>query len=232
MAFPYALYGGATRSDAISGLSPAFTQALLNLYAGAPPEVQRELGINSAYRSPEVQAKLFNASDRSGHSVAAPGKSRHNFGDAVDLYGFGLKGGGNVSDATKQWVRNNAGRFGLAFPMSYEPWHLQLAKGDAGSQEAPGNLSDVFAGAIGDTGGDTGDPVSGLVSSLAGGSIPGLAPGNVGMVAQSQGITPDIQPLPSAIPGMAPPTKRLGVPAGSLADLFKVRDIGLAGSVA
>ena len=126
--FPYKLYGGATREDAISGLAPAFREALLRMYAAAPPEVQAELGLNSAYRSPERQQELWNASDKTGRMVARPGKSRHNKGDAVDLYGFGLGGGKTnlVSQATRDWVNQNAGAHGFEFPMSYEPWHMQM----------------------------------------------------------------------------------------------------------
>ncbi|MET0718185.1 MAG: M15 family metallopeptidase [Pseudoxanthomonas sp.] len=126
--FPFRLFGGATRPDAISGLNPDFSRALLDLYTAAPRDVQSELGLNSAYRSPAVQKVLWDRSDKTGHSVAPPGKSRHNFGTAADLYGFGLTKD-SVSQATKDWVRQNAGGFGLTFPMSHEPWHIQLAGG-------------------------------------------------------------------------------------------------------
>lgn len=140
MASPYRLIGGATRPDAMSGLTPQFNEAMTALYNAAPPEVQAELALTSAYRSPEVQKKLFEASDRSGKMVAPPGKSKHNFGTAADLAGFGLKGGGKgVSEATKAWVKQNAGKFGLTFPMDYEPWHIQLASagGAQGTGQAP-----------------------------------------------------------------------------------------------
>jgi hypothetical protein len=136
MAFPYRLYGGAARSDAISGLNPAFASALTDLFNAAPPEVQAQLGLASAYRSVARQQELWNASDKSGRWVAAPGKSRHNFGEAADLYGFGLKNAGNVSQATRDYVHQNAGNYGLAFPMSYEPWHIQLARSQG--QSGPG----------------------------------------------------------------------------------------------
>lgn len=125
--FPYRLYGGATRPDAISGLQQAFRTALINLYGAAPPEVQRELGLTSGYRSIARQKELWDASDKTGHTVAYPGHSEHNFGLAADLAGFGLsQGGPQVSQATKDWVYANAPKFGLNFPMKYEPWHVQL----------------------------------------------------------------------------------------------------------
>jgi len=127
MKSPYKLYGGALRPDALN-LNERFGSALDQLYAAAPPEVQRELGLSSAYRSPEVQAALYNASDKSGRTVAAPGKSKHQAGLAADLYGFGMKSNPNVSQATRDWVHQNAAKYGLAFPMDYEPWHIQLAE--------------------------------------------------------------------------------------------------------
>lgn len=137
MALQYSLYGGATRPTAISGLNPKFAAALEQLYAAAPPQVRAELGLNSAYRTREEQQALWDKSDKTGRMVAAPGKSKHESGAAADLRGFGLKGGGNVSDATKQWVKQNAEQFGLYFPMDYEPWHVQLRGGDVGPQQGP-----------------------------------------------------------------------------------------------
>ena len=126
MKFPYRLEGGGRRPDAISGMQQPFNQALLAMYQAAPPEVQRELGIASGYRSNKVQTALWNASDKTGRTVARPGSSKHEHGTAADLFGFGLKNAGNVSQATKDWVHQNAGQFGLYFPMDYEPWHIQL----------------------------------------------------------------------------------------------------------
>src|SRR5262245_59660622 len=70
-AFPTKLYGGATRQDAITGLNSGFSNAMLALYNAAPPEVQRELGLNSAYRSAAVQQALWDKSDKTGRNVAA-----------------------------------------------------------------------------------------------------------------------------------------------------------------
>lgn len=121
----YKLYGGATRSDAISGLEPQFWSALESMYAAAPPSVQAELGLNSGYRSIERQRQLWEASDKSGKMVARPGHSRHNHGLAADLWGFGLGNGQKVSPETRDWVHANAGKYGMHFPIDYEPWHIQ-----------------------------------------------------------------------------------------------------------
>lgn len=162
----YKLYGGAAaRPDSVSGFNPAFHSALAQLYAAAAPEIQRELGITSGYRSKAVQQALWDASDKTGRTVARPGKSHHNFGTAADLYGMGLGGKGNlVSDATKNWVHQNAGQFGLYFPMSYEPWHIQLkGEGQGGDRRHVGGAGSSAANFQGDdTGTLTIDPNTGL----------------------------------------------------------------------
>lgn len=145
--FPYRLYGGAARPDAITGLDPRFSAALESLYAAAPAEVQSQLGLTSGYRSIERQRELWNASDKSGHMVAAPGHSRHNFGLAADLYGMGT-GGGKVSPDARDWVHQNAPQYGLAFPMAYEPWHIQLAgASQQGATQAQPGTPGIFEAA-------------------------------------------------------------------------------------
>ena len=61
-------------------LEPRFAQSLQDLIAAQP-------GISpfSGFRSIERQRQLWEASDKSGHMVARPGHSQHNFGRAVDL---------------------------------------------------------------------------------------------------------------------------------------------------
>jgi hypothetical protein len=167
-AFPYRLYGGATREDAITGLNPAFSEALVQLYNAAPPEVQRELGLNSAYRSEEVQRQLWEKSDKSGKMVAAPGKSRHQHGEAADLYGFGLTKDA-VSQATRDWVNQNVANYGLTFPMDYEPWHIQLARsqGAVGPGRPPGPAAtNAPAGPVEAAGGGAGSEATDVVPSF------------------------------------------------------------------
>lgn len=126
-AFPYKLYDGALRPNAISGFDARFNSALTDLYNRAPPEVRAELALSSGFRDYDTQKALFEASDRTGRTVARPGHSKHEKGTAADLYGFGLKGKAKpVSQATRDWVHANAKQSGLYFPMDYEPWHIQL----------------------------------------------------------------------------------------------------------
>jgi D-alanyl-D-alanine carboxypeptidase len=141
--FPYRLTGGALRPDAISGLNANFRSALTNLYNAAPPEIQKYLGLTSAYRNNDVQRALWNASDKTGRTVAAPGHSMHNLGLAADLSGMGVKGNAGVPRNIIDWVHQNAGQYGLTFPMSYEPWHVQLAKNLIGSDGGTQMASNV-----------------------------------------------------------------------------------------
>lgn len=122
----YLTGGAATRNDSISGLKPEFQNALLAMFQGAPPEIRDNLRVMSGYRSPEVQATLWeNALAKYGSEAAArkwvapPGRSNHNHGQAVDLT--------FMDDATKAWVHQNAANYGMSFPMSWEPWHIELA---------------------------------------------------------------------------------------------------------
>lgn len=74
------------------------------------------ISVGSGYRSVEEQQRLWDASAKDGVWVAAPGKSNHNWGVAADL---GFDGDGQA------WAHENAPRFGLIFPMSWEPWHIE-----------------------------------------------------------------------------------------------------------
>lgn len=128
---PY-LVGGATRPDAISGLHPQFRDNVWAMLNAAQQE-GLNLRITSAYRSPEVQAGLWeNALAKYGSPeaarkwVAPPGRSRHNMGLAVDFAGPG----GLLRDANSleaRWIAANAARFGLDVPMDWEPWQVELA---------------------------------------------------------------------------------------------------------
>ena len=123
------LVGGGTRPDAMTGLAPEFGSALAALFQAAPPEVQQNLRVTSAYRSPEVQERLWaDALAKYGSEAAArkwvapPGRSNHNHGAAVD-FKF-------LDPSAQEWVHQNAGQFGMHFPMSHEPWHIEMAGDD------------------------------------------------------------------------------------------------------
>jgi hypothetical protein len=118
--------GAASRPDSISGMQPALVQRLQMMLTTAPPEIQAALRIQSGYRSPETQAALYQAAlgkygspEVARRWVAPPGHSEHNMGNAADL-AFG-------SPAALKWAHDNAGQFGLAFPLSNENWHIEVA---------------------------------------------------------------------------------------------------------
>jgi hypothetical protein len=115
---------GGARPDAIIGLNHEFRGGLERMIAEAPPEIQAGIKIGSAYRSNERQAELFAAAVAKYGSeaaarkwVAPPGKSKHNSGQAVDLK--------YASPEVKAYFHENAARYGMHFPMSWEDWHIE-----------------------------------------------------------------------------------------------------------
>lgn len=73
------------------------------------------IGITDAWRSYESQVQV---KKEKPNLAATPGKSLHGWGIAADLNYYG------VNDA-ENWVHAHAVQYGLEFPMSYEPWHIQ-----------------------------------------------------------------------------------------------------------
>lgn len=137
---PYARGGAAARPDSFSGMADPFQQALMQLLQNAPEDVK--LGITSGYRSPETQQRLwdealakYGSPEAARKWVAPPGKSQHNHGHAADLK--------YLSPAAQDWVHQNAGQYGLAFPLSNEPWHVELAtaRGQGGTAPTPAPVS-------------------------------------------------------------------------------------------
>ncbi|WP_061935981.1 D-alanyl-D-alanine carboxypeptidase family protein [Aureimonas sp. AU22] len=127
---------GAGKSEShISGLNAQFATALTNMLEAAPAAVQSAITINSGFRSVARQAELFDAALQKYGSVAAarrwvapPGNSQHNKGMAAD-FGYG-------NTAARNWVHQNAGAFGLKFPMAHENWHIELINGRTGKTGA------------------------------------------------------------------------------------------------
>lgn len=114
----------ASRKPHLDGIDNSFRASLSAMVAAAPDDIRSQIKLLSGYRSNEHQARLFSAAVKKYGSeaaarkwVAPPGRSKHNVGDAYDLrYG---------SDAARQWVHSNAGKYGLTFPMAHEPWHIE-----------------------------------------------------------------------------------------------------------
>lgn len=118
----------------ISGLKGPFADKMAK-FLHAASAAGKTIKINSGYRSIAHQARLYRAAvARYGEAgarrwVAPPGSSKHNHGLAVDLvYGTNSDSRGTQSAAgraAKTWAHANAGRFGLNFRMSHEPWHVE-----------------------------------------------------------------------------------------------------------
>ncbi|OHV24947.1 hypothetical protein EOS93_25170 [Rhizobium sp. RMa-01] len=121
----------------IAGLNESFATNLAAMIQDAPPEVRKGLGIVSGTRTHERQVELFEDSDKTGRTVAFPAGytkpdgsiakgSKHEDGEAVD---FGWNGQllkpGNAPQEVIDWVHQNASKYGIYFPMDYEPWHTQ-----------------------------------------------------------------------------------------------------------
>lgn len=110
-------------ADSIDKLDTGFATSLDKMIAEAPPDVAKGLTINSGYRSTERQAQIYaetvkkRGAAEAGKWAAPPGRSFHNHGQAVDL--------GFTSPVARQWVHDNAGKYGLGFPMAHEPWHIE-----------------------------------------------------------------------------------------------------------
>lgn len=103
------------------GLDPQLASALRSLIA----ESGGGIFITSGFRSPQQQQALWQQAlkkygdpEIADNWVARPGTSHHEMGFAVDL-GFN-------NAAAREWAHRNAARFGLRFPMSHEPWHIEL----------------------------------------------------------------------------------------------------------
>lgn len=103
---------GLTGPRDAGGLNKEFLRRLTGLLADSPGSDY----ITSGYRSIAEQQALWNASDKSGRMVARPGYSRHNWGIAADIGG----------QADYAWLKRNAPRYGLYFPLDYEPWHIEM----------------------------------------------------------------------------------------------------------
>jgi hypothetical protein len=115
------LLAGKNRSH-IDGMDPRLAERLAALLGAAPGQAT----IYSGYRDPEHQRMLFERAVAKYGSpgaarkwVAPPGKSQHNHGSAADLR--------FASPEVREFIHQNAAKYGLAFPLGHEPWHVELA---------------------------------------------------------------------------------------------------------
>ncbi len=240
---PYRV-GGATREDSFTGMNPEFSGSLQTMVEAMPPEIREKFMVTSGYRSPEKQAELYAAKLKENNGdhaktrrmVAPAGKSQHNHGSAADLK--------YADDDVKDWVHANAKAYGMHFPMSWEPWHIEpigarAMRGDSTSQPIePEKKSDLhgIANDLSTTAREArmfamesrkpGDPIGtydpvgvnpGFTSRLGGGGPQQAGvPSNVGAPPGPKGpIMPDGKPVPN--PAAPAPAAAEPGPAGATA---------------
>lgn len=121
----------------IDGMASAFASKLAKMIASMPDNLKGSVTINSGFRSVERQQELwldalrkYGSPEAARKWVAPPGNSQHNKGNAADL--------GYSSEAARQWVQQNAGSFGLSFPLANENWHIEDA--DARNKETAAEI--------------------------------------------------------------------------------------------
>lgn len=133
----------------IDGLNDGFAARIAGLFSSAPENIKAGLGIYSGARSVERQAELwqqalvkYGSEAEARKWVAPPGKSMHNHGTAADL----SYNGQSLSRAPAHvvnWLHENAGNFGLKFPLGNENWHIEdgSTRGGVGYQSLPSAAS-------------------------------------------------------------------------------------------
>lgn len=137
--------GGGLREDAIVGLDPRFRSGLERMITEAPEFIRRGLTVGSGYRSEQRQAELWEEALRKYGSpeaarkwVAPPGNSNHNHGAAADLHWNGQRLD-KAPPEVQQWIHQNASRYGMAFPLGNEPWHIEPADARSGGTYTGGS---------------------------------------------------------------------------------------------
>ncbi len=133
-------FGSGTGSQAhFNKLDPGFQQNLISMAQEYNQLTGRKLQVNSAYRSPEEQARI----NSGGNPKAAPGMSKHNRGMAVDLNSnetafleqqgllakYGFKSGRSFNDPPHIFMRD-----GGIIPA--RPGGVQVTAAEAGQNEA------------------------------------------------------------------------------------------------
>ncbi|MEW5705088.1 MAG: M15 family metallopeptidase [Pseudomonadota bacterium] len=152
------IHKGLTRGDPdrnIDGLTKPMVSSLAKMLNDMPPEIRKHLEINEAHRSTAYQARLREAYESGRGGLAAPaGRSRHNFGEAVDFSppgGYGSNYDRKGYNQALAWMYANSEKYGLVNPESIrgrDPHHFQLAPGvkDGGPVEVAARGLTTYAG--------------------------------------------------------------------------------------
>jgi hypothetical protein len=158
--------GGAARPGAIAGLQPGFANSIADMFGAAPPNIQQQLRLTSAYRSPDRQAEILAGSlqKRVGPDAVAKWQNyvQQNGGDVVaageaarpwlrsigETKWVAPPGSSNhqkgvaadlqyLDPSAVQWAHENAPKYGLNFPLGNEDWHLEPTNLRTGGQPSP-----------------------------------------------------------------------------------------------
>jgi hypothetical protein len=124
-----------TRTDkgpeAITGLDDRFAVKVSRLLQAAPPGISEKLGVFSGRRTYARQAELwsealvkYGSPEEARRHVAPPGHSNHESGFAADL-SYNGKSLEHAPPEVVSWLHDNAGKFGLKFPLGNENWHVE-----------------------------------------------------------------------------------------------------------
>lgn len=179
----------------LEGVNSALASAIQRMMADAP----FRLGIASGFRTRQQQQVLYNRYKAGkGALAAAPGRSNHEHGNAVDLQYPGKKGSTEYNNAVA-WVRQNAARYGIHFPVRGENWHAELS-GGAGNPGA--GLDDEDARL------NTGSPEDALFARLD--AFRSIIRGDTDTSAVDA-PTPQMRTTTETVPGAAP-TGRMRTP--------------------
>lgn len=109
----------------------------LKMVKAAKDQANLTILINSAFRTFQRQADLFELSHHGGNRAAQPGASNHQHGQAFDLNTehnvF------NGSDKIYEWLRKNAPAHGFIRTVNNESWHWEYRPREA-AQMGPGQF--------------------------------------------------------------------------------------------
>jgi len=109
----------------------------LKMVKAAKDEDDLAILINSAFRTFQRQAELFELSHHGGNNAAPPGSSNHQHGQAFDL-----NTGHNVfdgSDKVYEWLKKNGPKHGFIRTVNKESWHWEYRPREA-AQMGPGQF--------------------------------------------------------------------------------------------
>jgi tape measure domain-containing protein len=203
------LAAGKSNSHA-DGLDPEFQRRIEAMFSA--PDAPPGLEIFSGHRSIERQQELWDEALRKYGSpeaarkwVAPPGRSSHNFGKAIDVGQNGSTFSGMDPEA-QQWLHDNAGKYGMKFPLSNEGWHMEMQETRGGApftgqlpgvdpmttQGIPGMGGMSQAGVTPGMPGSMQPQMGGMMSGYGAGMMPGGGMGGMGMGGMMQPMPPTL----------------------------------------